>query len=154
MPTPGEMAPEFDLPDGSGKRVRLADLKGKRVILYFYPKDMTPGCTQEACDFRDLYSEIQATGVALLGVSPDSSKRHTSFAAKYALPFPLLGDEDAAVATAYGVWKEKSLYGRKYMGIDRATFLIDGDGTIHGIWRKVKVPGHAQQVLEAASELA
>lgn len=147
MPNVGESAPDFELPDGSGGRVRLSALRGKRVVLFFYPKDMTPGCTQEACDFRDLYSEIKDTGTVLLGVSPDSARRHAAFAAKYELPFLLLADEDSAVATQYGVWKEKSLYGRKFMGVERTTFLIDENGLVRHVWPKVKVAGHGAAVL-------
>lgn len=152
MPNVNDPAPDFDLPDGDGGRVRLSDLRGKKVVLYFYPKDMTPGCTQEACDFRDRYQQILETGAVLLGVSPDSPKRHKTFAGKYELPFPLLSDEDSAVATAYGVWKEKSLYGRKFMGIERTTFLIDEEGRIAKVWPKVKVAGHGDAVLAALKE--
>lgn len=149
MPTAGELAPDFTLPDGGGGRVTLSDLRGQKVVLYFYPKDMTPGCTQEACDFRDRYEQIQQSGAVLLGVSPDSPKRHQAFAEKHQLPFPLLADEDSAAAMAYGVWKEKSLYGRKFMGIERTTFLIDEEGRIARVWPKVKVAGHGEEVLSA-----
>jgi peroxiredoxin Q/BCP len=149
MPTVGEPAPDFELPDASGNPVRLSSLRGKKVVLYFYPKDMTPGCTQEACDFRDRHAEIEAAGAVVLGISPDSPKRHGKFAEKYALPFTLLADEDSAVATAYGVWKEKSMYGRTFMGIARSTFLIDEAGVITRMWPKVKVAGHGDEVLAA-----
>jgi len=149
MPAVGEAAPDFELANEKGERVRLSELRGSPVVLYFYPKDMTPGCTQQACDFRDRYAEIQAAGVALLGVSPDSSRRHATFAAKYELPFTLLADEDSAVSTAYGVWKEKSLYGRKFMGVERTTFLIDAAGNVANVWAKVKVAGHGDAVLAA-----
>lgn len=145
----GDTAPEFTLPDGSGKAVSLSELRGKKVVLYFYPKDMTPGCTQQACDFRDRYADIQAAGIVVLGVSPDSVKSHGKFADKYQLPFPLLADEDQAVAMAYGVWQEKSMYGRTFMGIVRTTFLIDEAGKIAHIWPKVKVSGHGEAVLAA-----
>jgi peroxiredoxin Q/BCP len=142
-------APDFELSDGQGNRVRLSDLRGRKVVLYFYPKDMTPGCTQEACDFRDRYADIQAAGAALLGLSPDSAKTHAKFAEKYGLPFPLLADPENTAATAYGVWKEKSMYGRTYMGIERSTFLIDEQGRVARIWPKVKVAGHGDAVMEA-----
>ena len=145
----GDPAPDFELSDGQGNTVRLSDLRGRKVVLYFYPKDMTPGCTQEACDFRDRYADIQAAGAVLLGLSPDSAKTHAKFAGKYALPFPLLADPENTAATAYGVWKEKSMYGRTYMGIERSTFLIDEQGRIARIWPKVKVAGHGDAVLEA-----
>ena len=148
----GDAAPDFALPDGTGNTVRLSDLRAKKVVLYFYPKDMTPGCTQEACDFRDRYASLQETGAVLLGVSPDSAKRHAKFAEKHALPFPLLADEENAVATAYGVWKEKAMYGRSFMGIERTTFLIDEDRKIARIWPKVKVAGHGDAVLAALNE--
>jgi peroxiredoxin Q/BCP len=145
----GQPAPEFALKDGSGNTVRLSDLRGKKVVLYFYPKDMTPGCTQEACDLRDRHDRLQAAGAVVLGVSPDSEKSHQKFAAKYELPFPLLADPDNTAASAYGVWKEKSMYGRTYMGIERSTFLIDEEGKIARIWPKVKVNGHADEILAA-----
>ncbi|HEU4753919.1 MAG TPA: thioredoxin-dependent thiol peroxidase [Armatimonadota bacterium] len=145
----GDPAPDFELQDADGRTVRLSDLRGRKVILYFYPRDMTPGCTQQACDFRDRFAEIQAAGVVLLGVSPDSGKSHQKFAAKYELPFPLLADDEKRAATAYGVWKEKSLYGRSYMGIERTTFLIDEQGKLARIWPKVKVAGHGEAVLAA-----
>ncbi len=145
----GQAAPDFALPDGEGNTVWLSDFQGRRVVLYFYPKDLTAGCTQQACDFRDRYAELQAVDVVLLGVSPDDARSHQKFAAKHALPFPLLVDTDHAVAEAYGVWKEKSMYGRTYMGIERSTFLIDEAGKIARIWRKVRVPGHGDQVVAA-----
>jgi peroxiredoxin Q/BCP len=149
MPSPGESAPEFTLPNATGAPVTLSSFRGKKVVLYFYPKDMTPGCTQQACDLRDRYDRLQQTGAVLLGVSPDSSKRHTTFAQKYELPFTLLADENTEVATAYGVWKEKSLYGRKFMGVERTTFLIDEQGNIAKVWPRVKVAGHGDEVLAA-----
>jgi thioredoxin-dependent peroxiredoxin len=152
MLKPGDLAPDFQVPDGEGGTVRLSDLRGKRLVLYFYPKDMTPGCTQQACDFRDRYQEIQAAGAVLLGVSPDSEASHRKFAAKHGLPFPLLVDTDSAVATAYGVWKEKSLYGRTYMGVERTTFLIDEQGRIARVWPRIKVSGHGDEVLAALRE--
>lgn len=145
----GDPAPEFTLKDGDSNMVRLADLRGKKVVLYFYPKDMTPGCTREACDFRDLYSDIQQAGAALFGVSPDDEKSHQKFTSAHSLPFPLLADPDHAVAEAYGVWQEKSNYGKTYMGIVRTTFLIDEQGKIARIWPKVKVEGHGEAVLAA-----
>jgi thioredoxin-dependent peroxiredoxin len=154
MPEVGQTAPEFALPDAAGTTVRLSDLRGRRVVLYFYPKDATPGCTQEACDFRDRSAELQEAGVVLLGVSPDGPSSHQKFASKHDLPFPLLADTDHAVATAYGVWKQKSLYGRTFMGIERTTFLIDDEGRIEKVWPKVKVAGHAGAVLAAVKAAA
>ena len=153
MPKVGEKAPAFSLPAlPDGKPVKLSDFKGRAVVLYFYPKDMTPGCTTEACDFRDAYPGLGGKAV-VLGVSPDGVESHRKFAAKYELPFPLLADEDHAVAEKYGVWVEKSMYGKKYWGVQRATFLIDGDGVVQRVWRKVKVPGHAEEVLAATRDL-
>jgi peroxiredoxin Q/BCP len=151
MPEIGQPAPEFSLPDGDGNLVSLASFRGRPVVLYFYPKDMTPGCTQEACDFRDRYDRLQAAGAVLLGISPDPAKSHARFAARYTLPFPLLADEQHSVADAFGVWKEKRMYGRSYMGIERSTFLIDAGGRIAQVWSGVRVPGHAEAVLEALS---
>ena len=149
----GDKAPDFTLPtDGDGK-VSLKDLKGKTVILYFYPKDDTSGCTAEACGFRDALPNFGKTGAAVIGVSKDSPASHDKFKKKYKLPFTLASDEDTAVAQRYGVWVEKSMYGRKYMGLDRSTFLIDGKGVIRGLWRKVKVPGHVEEVLKAVKAL-
>ncbi|MCC2670962.1 MAG: Thiol peroxidase, Bcp-type [Armatimonadetes bacterium] len=149
MPEVGEPAPDFELLNGAAESVRLSDLRGKKVVLYFYPRDLTPGCTQQACDFRDQYPELQAAGAVVLGLSPDSPKSHSKFTARYELPFPLLADHMSAVATAYGVWQEKSMYGRTYMGIVRTTFLIDEEGRIARVWPKVKVKGHAEEVLAA-----
>ena len=149
----GRKAPAFRLPDAEGRTVSLADFAGRDVILYFYPKDDTPGCTKEACGFRDLWKAIQKRGAVVLGVSPDPPESHQRFAKKYRLPFPLLSDPDKKVMAKYGAWGEKTLYGRKYMGMDRATFLIDGEGVVRGVWRKVKVPGHVEAVLEAARKL-
>jgi peroxiredoxin Q/BCP len=127
--------------------------RGKAVVLYFYPKDDTSGCTAEACAFRDALPDFSKINAAVIGISRDSVASHDKFKTKYSLPFPLVSDEDGKVCKAYGTWVEKSMYGRKYMGIERATFLIDGKGTIRHIWRKVKVPGHAEEVLEAAQAL-
>jgi peroxiredoxin Q/BCP len=149
----GDKAPAFTLPSDGGGNVALKDLKGRTDILYFYPTDDTSGCTAEACAFRDQLPDFSKAKAALLGVSRDSVTSHDKFKKKYGLTFPLLSDDEGKVTEAYGTWIEKSMYGRKYMGIDRATFLIDGKGVIRGIWRKVKVPGHADEVLEAAQAL-
>ena len=153
MPNVGKKAPAFTLPDQDGKPVSLADFKGKPVVLYFYPKDDTPGCTQEACDFRDASAALKKAGAVVLGVSPDDSARHGKFAAKFKLPFPLLADTEHAVALAYGAWAEKSMYGRKYMGIVRSTFLIGKDGLLAEVWPKVKVKGHVEEVRKALALL-
>ena len=147
--TVGDKAPELGIPDQDGKRVTLKDLKGKQVVLYFYPKDDTPGCTKEACDFRDSVAAIKKAGAVVLGVSLDGQASHQKFIKKFSLPFPLLSDEDKRVATAYGVYKEKSMYGKKYWGIERSTFVIDTDGTLKSMFRKVKVDGHVDEVLAA-----
>ncbi len=144
----GSPAPDFTLPDNTGEQVALQDLRGKPVVLYFYPKDDTPGCTTEACNFRDNMGRISSTGALIYGVSPDSVASHQKFINKFSLSFPLLADQGAAVATSYGVWKEKNMYGRKYMGIERTTFLIDEQGNIGKIWRKVKPAGHAEEVVK------
>lgn len=149
----GDKAPAFSLEDQSGKTVKLSDFKGKTVVLYFYPKDDTPGCTREACAFRDEHSALRKAGAVVLGVSPDSGASHAKFAGKYDLPFPLLADTGHAVSEKYGAWGEKSLYGRKFMGIIRSTFLIDGSGKVAHVWPKVKVDGHVDQVLEAIREM-
>jgi peroxiredoxin Q/BCP len=149
----GDKAPAFNLEDQSGKTVKLSDFKGKTVVLYFYPKDDTPGCTREACAFRDEHSALRKAGAVVLGVSPDSGARHAKFAGKYDLPFPLLADTDHAVSEKFGAWGEKSLYGRKFMGINRSTFLIDGSGKVARVWPKVKVDGHVDQVLQAIREI-
>jgi peroxiredoxin Q/BCP len=148
----GDSAPDFRLPavtaDGA-KSLGLSDFRDRAVILYFYPKDDTPGCTKEACDFRDLSAEFGEKNAVILGVSPDDEKKHLKFIQKYGLPFPLLADADTAVCQAYGVWVEKSMYGRKYMGVERTTFLIDGNGVIQRVWPKVSVTGHAAEILSA-----
>jgi len=151
--TEGQIAPDFTLPATDGSTVRLLDLRGKKVVLYFYPKDDTPGCTREACAFRDNLGVLQSMGVVVLGVSPDSVASHQKFAQKYGLPFPLLADEGAQVATTYGVWKEKKQYGRTYMGIERTTFLIDENGIVQRVFPKVKVDGHVEEVIEAIRSL-
>lgn len=143
----GDKAPAFKLLADDDQTYRLADFKGKTVVLYFYPKAMTPGCTQQACDFRDQAAHLGENNAVVLGVSRDSPERLAKFRDKYALNFPLLSDESGAVCEAYGVWKEKSLYGRKFMGIERTTFVIDGEGRIQKIYGKVKVKGHAAAVL-------
>ena len=145
----GDKAPAFKLVASDGQTCRLADFKGKPVVLYFYPKAMTPGCTLEACDFRDLGTSLTEHGAVLLGVSRDAPERLAKFREKYELNFPLLSDESGKVCEAYGVWKEKSLYGRKFMGIERTTFLIGPDGRIQKIFTKVKVKGHASAVMES-----
>lgn len=149
----GDKAPAFDMAASSGKRVSLAELAGKNIVLYFYPRDDTPGCTIEAKDFRDMIKDFDKANTVILGVSKDSVKSHDKFKEKYCLPFPLGADEDGSVCEAYGVWIEKSMYGKKYMGIERATFLIDGKGVLRNIWRKVSVDGHAKEVLNAAQAL-
>ncbi len=143
----GKKAPDFTLKDDNGATVKLSALKGKKVVLYFYPKDDTPGCTKEACSFRDGFKEIQKKGAVVLGVSPDSVESHKKFKEKFHLNFQLLNDDAKKVVNAYGVWKEKSLYGRKYMGVERTTFVIDEDGKIKKMFPKVKVDGHYEEVL-------
>jgi len=145
----GEKAPDFSLPDQHGKTVTLKSFKSKQVVLYFYPKDDTPGCTKEACDFRDVESQIMRAGAAIIGVSLDGQESHQKFIKKYGLPFPLLSDEDAAVSKAYGVYKQKNMYGKTYWGIERSTFIVDAEGKLKAIFHKVKVDGHADEVLTA-----
>ena len=154
MLTVGNPAPVMDLPSDDGNRVQIPDPQGRAVALFFYPKDMTPGCTTESKDFRDLKSEFDAANTLIVGISKDSLDSHAKFRNKEQLNFPLASDEGEQIAEAYGVWMEKSMYGKKYMGIDRSTFLIDAAGQIVGAWQKVKVPGHAAEVLEAAKALA
>jgi len=149
----GDKAPSFNLPTDGGGNISLKDLKGETVILYFYPKDDTSGCTAEACAFRDALPDFSKAKAKVVGVSKDPVKKHDKFKEKYDLTFPLASDEDGKVCDAYGTWVEKSMYGRKYMGIERSTFLIDGKGVIRAIWRKVKVPGHVDAVLKAVQEL-
>lgn len=143
----GDPAPLFSLPDGKGNVVNLADLKGKRVVLYFYPRDNTPGCTKEACSFRDAYDQFQAKEVVVLGVSTDDAKSHEKFTTKFGLPFPLLIDEDGQVATAYDSYGLKKFMGKEYIGISRKTFVIAADGTIESIYKKVKPESHAEEIL-------
>ena len=145
----GDPAPEFVLPDEHGTLHRLADRRGSWTVVYFYPKDDTPGCTTEACQFRDLHADIVGLDAAVWGVSPDGSGSHASFRAKFGLPFTLLSDVDHSVSEAYGAWQEKTNYGRTYMGIGRSSFLVDPDGRIAAAWPKVKADGHAAQVLDA-----
>jgi thioredoxin-dependent peroxiredoxin len=149
MLTIGDAAPDFSAPDQSGTMRTLDDFRGRTLVLYFYPKDMTAGCTVEACDFRDNMARIAAHGAAVVGVSIDSVARHRRFIEKEGLTFPLLSDEDHAIADAYGVWAEKSLYGRKYMGVERTTFIIDPNGRIAHIFPKVRVKGHVDEVVGA-----
>ena len=151
MLTPGTLAPPFELRSDAGDTVRLADLRGKTVVLYFYPKDDTSGCTKQACEFRDRWRDVEKAGAVVLGVSPDGVASHAKFKKKYQLPFPLLADPDHAVAERYGAWGEKSMYGRKYFGILRTTFVIDGTGRIVRVFERVKPKGHAAQVLEAVA---
>lgn len=149
----GKPAPDFALPDADGTEVRLSGLRGRPVVVYFYPKDDTSGCTTEAKDFTCLIDDFERAGAQVLGVSPDSAASHRKFADKHDLGVRLLSDESHRVAEAYGVWVQKSMYGRDYMGVDRSTFLVDSAGRIARSWRKVKVPGHAEEVLEAVRDL-
>jgi peroxiredoxin Q/BCP len=146
---PGMMAPLFTLTNQDGKKVSLKDFKGKRLALFFYPEDDTPTCTVEACNLRDHFSLLTKKGISVLGISPDDEKKHTKFIEKFTLPFPLLADPDMKVINAYGVWGEKNMYGRTYMGIKRTTFLINEDGKIHHVIRKVLSKKHADQIVKA-----
>ncbi|RFU69385.1 thioredoxin-dependent thiol peroxidase [Bacillus sp. V59.32b] len=148
----GKKAPEFTLPASNGERVALADFTGKHVVLYFYPKDMTPGCTTEACDFRDQHEKFAALDAVILGISPDPAESHTKFIDKHGLPFLLLADENHEVAELYDVWKLKKNFGKEYMGIERSTFLINKEGVLVKEWRKVKVKGHVEEALEFLKE--
>jgi thioredoxin-dependent peroxiredoxin len=149
----GDPAPDFTMPTDGNGTVTLSALRGKKVILYFYPKDDTSGCTKEACGFRDALPDFSKSSATVIGISKDSVRAHDKFKAKYDLPFTLASDESAGTCEKYGVWVEKSLYGRKYMGIERTTFLIDKMGVIRGVWPKVKIDGHVEAVLEAAQAL-
>jgi len=149
----GDLAPDFDLPTDGGGQIKLADFKGRKLVLYFYPKDDTSGCTSEANGFSELAADFAKAGTTVIGVSKDSVKSHDKFKAKYGLDFTLASDVEGKAVEAYGSWVEKSMYGRKYMGIDRSTFLIDGEGKIRQLWRKVKVPGHVAAVLAQAQAL-
>lgn len=151
--TAGQAAPDFALPASNGETLNLSDLRGKKVVLYFYPKDNTPGCTTQACGFRDLHNDFTEADTVILGVSPDPLKSHEKFINKFELPFLLLTDEEHAVCEQYGVWKEKNMYGKKYWGVERTTFLIDRDGNIAKVYPKVKVNGHMDQVLADAKAL-
>ena len=145
----GKPAPDFELTSDAGERVKLSSLRGKPVVLYFYPKDDTPGCTTQACGIRDAYSDFRDRGAVVLGVSPDDEASHVKFKQKYSLPFPLLADPEHDVAEKYGVWKERNLYGKKSMGIERSTFVIDADGNVSKVMRRVKPDTHASDVLAA-----
>ncbi len=153
IPAKGDPAPDFELPLGDGSNWRLSDRRGKLVVLYFYPKDDTSGCTVEAMDFTRLADDFTAAGAEVVGISPDSAKKHSKFASKHGLTHSLAADEQRTAIEAYGVWGEKSMYGRKYMGVLRTTFLLDGAGRIAEVWENVKVPGHAESVLTAARAL-
>jgi peroxiredoxin Q/BCP len=148
----GQPVPDFTLPASNGKQVSLRDFRGSKVVLFFYPKDSTPTCTAESCDFRDNYARFAAADAAVIGISPDDLKSHARFIAKHELPFLLLSDTDHAVCELFGVWQEKSMYGRKYMGVVRSTFLIDEAGVLLREWRKVKVKGHVEEVLAAVNQ--
>lgn len=148
----GKKAPDFSLPRDGGGTISLSEFKGQKIVLYFYPKDDTSGCTQQACDFTENLSAFNKIKAQIIGVSKDSVKKHDKFKEKYGLKFPLASDEDCTVCAAYGVWVEKSMYGRKYMGIERSTFLIDEQGKITHIWNKVKIPGHVEEVIKALKE--
>ena len=149
----GSKAPAFTLADDNGNKIKLADLKGGPVVIYFYPKDDTPGCTKEACAFRDRSDELQELGAKVFGVSPDDVDSHVKFRDKFELNFPLLADIGHKVADQYGAWREKNMYGKKSMGIQRSTFLIDAEGKIAKVWKRVKVDGHDQQVIDALGQL-
>jgi thioredoxin-dependent peroxiredoxin len=148
----GQAAPDFSLPDQDGSVMTLAGCKGSPVVLYFYPKDDTPGCTKEACAFRDAFAEYRKRGATILGVSPDDSASHARFAGKFELPFRLLADPGHEVCEAYGVWKEKNMYGRKSMGVQRTTFVIDANGIVRAVFPRVKVDGHSEAVIAALDE--
>ena len=152
MVAEGKKAPSFSLIDENGQKVSLNDFKGKKVVLYFYPKDMTSGCTKEACDFRDQFPNFKKIKTVVLGISPDSAGSHKKFSDKYDLPFTLLSDEKKEVVQKYGVWKEKSMYGKKYMGVERRTFIIDEEGKIKKIFPKVKVDGHVEEIIKILKE--
>lgn len=152
-PTVGELAPDFTVATDKGTPLTLSSLRGKAVVLYFYPKDDTSGCTTQACEFRDTFPRFKRGKAVILGVSPDSVKSHVKFKAKYALPFTLLADTEKSVVQAYDVWKEKSMYGRKYMGVERTTFLIDAEGVVRHVFEKVKPEGHADDVMAALKAL-
>lgn len=154
MAEAGDKAPDFNLPTDGGRSIKLSELKGHTVVVYFYPKDDTSGCTKEAQAFTALAAEFAEAGVRVIGISPDSVESHAKFRAKYDLAVDLVADPERKAIEAFGVWVEKSMYGRKYMGVDRSTFLIDGKGKIVRVWHKVKVPGHADEVLAAAKALA
>ena len=147
----GSIAPKIELPGNAGQFYRLSDYLGKKVVLYFYPKDDTSGCTAQACSFRDALTDFNTLNVAVLGISRDAPAKHDAFMKKYALNFPLLSDDDGSVCNAYGTFVEKSMYGKKYFGIDRSTFIIDEKGIVRHIWRKVQVPGHIEEVLKILS---
>lgn len=149
MLSPGDKAPEFTLPDSNGTPVRLKDLRGKNVVLYFYPRDLTPGCTKEACSFNGALASLRKRGAVVLGVSADTVDSHRKFADKYGLQFQLLSDTEKEVIKAYGVWQKKSMYGRSFMGIARTTFVIDDKGKVRAIFPKVKVEGHAEEILKS-----
>jgi peroxiredoxin Q/BCP len=149
----GKKAPDFTLLNQDGKKVKLSQFSGQNVVLYFYPKDNTSGCTKEACNFRDTFSELSNLGAVVIGISPDTAESHKKFAEKYNLPFNLLADPEKKVLEKYGVWKEKSMYGKKYMGVERTTFIIDKNGKVRKIFEKVKVPNHHNEVLEYLKEL-
>ncbi|MEL7139387.1 MAG: peroxiredoxin [Pseudomonadota bacterium] len=153
LPGPGDMAPDFTLPADGGRTLSLADFVGKPLVLYFYPKDDTSGCTKEAVGFSELIGEFQSAGAAIVGVSKDTAAKHDKFIAKHDLKVGLLSDAEGDLCERYGVWKEKSMYGKKYMGIERSTFLIGADGKIAEAWRNVKVPGHVDTVLAAVKAL-
>ena len=153
IPEVGDKAPAFSLKDQSQKTHKLSDYKGKYVVLYFYPKDDTPGCTKEACAFRDDFSKLTKAGAVVLGVSPDDTESHAKFAEKFSLPFPLLADDEHQLADRYGVWAEKNMYGKKYWGVARTTFLIGKDGKIAHVWPKVKVEEHSDEVRQAIASL-
>lgn len=150
---PGKKAPAFTLMDDTGQKVRLSDGNGKTVVIYFYPRDDTPGCTKQACAFRDRYDELQELGVVLLGVSGDTAESHTRFREKYSLPFPLLVDVNHEMSEKYGAYREKNLYGKKSMGIQRSTYVIDSTGVVVKLWKRVKVDGHDQQVIDEIKKL-
>ena len=151
--TVNDPLPDFSLPTDGGATLSRGDLAGRKTVLYFYPKDDTPGCTKEAQGFRDAIDQFAAAGTTVVGVSKDSVASHDKFKAKHGLNFHLISDQEGCLCESCGVWVEKSMYGKKYMGIERATFLVDADGTVQRVWRKVKVPGHVEEVLEAAKAL-